>query len=340
MIKFKKSDLFLLLAFLIGLETLGCSGKPTPLIFVQLTPKAPQMIDAGQSVAITASVPNDTTGSGVSWTLSPPGAPGMLNVMSTSAATYFAPPSVNAAVQVTVTATSIASPSNSTPLSITVQPAPQIQPATPPPGFVGTAYTTTINATGGVAPYTWSLSPASPGPLPPGLSLSNSTTNSVNIAGTPTTVGTFTFTIQIVDSVGGAFTSAPITITIEAAGALRITSTSPLPNAAVGAAYSFTFAATGGTSPFTWSRGTAGSSPMIIVGGYSSFGPGRCWNSRRWPAGYSRSLGSNERSRRAGAHRPTATAGPLRVRQQARSPSCLRRVLFYLRGADELPPSH
>jgi hypothetical protein len=69
----------------------------------------------------------------------------------------------------------------------------------------------------------------------------------------PTTVGTFTFTIQITDSVGGNATSAPITITINAAGALRITSTSPLPNATVGNAYSFTFAATGGTMPYTWS---------------------------------------------------------------------------------------
>jgi Big-like domain-containing protein/pentapeptide repeat protein len=63
-----------------------------------------------------------------------------------------------------------------------------------PGGTVGVPYSATLQASGGVAPYAWSI-PL--GALPAGLAL-NSATGAVT--GTPTAVGTSTFTAQAVDS--------------------------------------------------------------------------------------------------------------------------------------------
>ena len=62
------------------------------------------------------------------------------------------------------------------------------------PAKFGVAYSQTLAATGGVAPLTWSLSSGSS--LPGGLSLSSSGI----ISGTPTTTGTFSFSVQVADS--------------------------------------------------------------------------------------------------------------------------------------------
>lgn len=63
-------------------------------------------------------------------------------------------------------------------------------------GTVGTAYSETISAVGGASPYTFLVLSGS---IPTGLSLNTSTGV---ISGTPTTVSTFTFTIQATDSHG------------------------------------------------------------------------------------------------------------------------------------------
>ncbi|MBI4686214.1 MAG: putative Ig domain-containing protein [Nitrospirae bacterium] len=61
-------------------------------------------------------------------------------------------------------------------------------------GAEGTAYpSTTLSVTGGKPSYIWSLSS---GTLPPGLSLSSGG----SISGTPTTAGTYSFTVRITDS--------------------------------------------------------------------------------------------------------------------------------------------
>ena len=63
------------------------------------------------------------------------------------------------------------------------------------PGTVGEFYCCgNLFADGGVPDYTWSLVS---GELPPGLELSDSPGR---ITGTPTTAGTFTFTVQVTDS--------------------------------------------------------------------------------------------------------------------------------------------
>ena len=115
----------------------------------------------------------------------------------------------------------------------------------PPSGTVGVAYTHTFPASGGTPPDTFSISvPA----LPPGLSI-NSTTGVVS--GTPTTPGTFSFTVQVTDSAAG-IASVPCSITIVAPPPI-ITCGSP-PSGTVGSSYTHTFVASSGTPPYTYSK--------------------------------------------------------------------------------------
>jgi hypothetical protein len=59
----------------------------------------------------------------------------------------------------------------------------------------GVAYSQTLTANGGIAPLIWSLASGS-GPLPTGLTLSTAGA----VSGTPTAIGTFAFTVQVVDA--------------------------------------------------------------------------------------------------------------------------------------------
>ncbi|MEK6406224.1 MAG: FG-GAP-like repeat-containing protein [Acidobacteriota bacterium] len=63
-------------------------------------------------------------------------------------------------------------------------------------GTVGTSYSQTLTGSGGTLPYGWSLV-AGLGTLPPGLGLSAGGV----ISGTPTTVGTYNFTVKVTDAV-------------------------------------------------------------------------------------------------------------------------------------------
>ncbi len=116
-----------------------------------------------------------------------------------------------------------------------------------PGGNVGSSYSATLAASGGTAPYSWSLAPGSS--LPPGLSLSTGGL----VSGTPSGTGTSTFTVQVADSSSPTNTaSATLSITIGPALQLAITTTS-LPAANVGSAYSATLTAAGGKAPYSWS---------------------------------------------------------------------------------------
>ena len=95
-------------------------------------------------------------------------------------------------------------PDTPAPFSITIQvPQPlQISTQGSPPhnlaiGTTATAYTATLNATGGIPPYTWSVIQ---GQLPAGLTLSSHTDGTGSISGTPTLATTANFTIQVADS--------------------------------------------------------------------------------------------------------------------------------------------
>ena len=84
--------------------------------------------------------------------------------------------------------------STSASMTVTVMPTLVITTTSTGPGTVGTPYpATSVSATGGISPYTWSVTS---GPLPPGLSLD---AGDGEISGIPT-AGTYPFTVEVTDS--------------------------------------------------------------------------------------------------------------------------------------------
>jgi hypothetical protein len=123
--------------------------------------------------------------------------------------------------------------------------------ATLPAGVTGQAYSTTLTALGGNPPVTadtWSLAGGS---LPPGLNLSTAGV----ISGTPTTVGTFPFLVEVMDT-GAPQHEASRQFSITVVAPVAIT-TPALPPAAPGTQYTQVVTATGGVPPYTFtSTGT------------------------------------------------------------------------------------
>lgn len=136
-----------------------------------------------------------------------------------------------------------------------------ISTATLPYGIATVAYSQTVVVTGGVAPYTFSISA---GTLPAGLTV-NSATGA--ITGTPTTVGSNSFTVKVVDSQGTPATATQA-FSVPIVGKLVITTTS-LPAAIVGQAYTGVVNFTGGSGPYTCtvSTGTLPSWATLAVAG-------------------------------------------------------------------------
>ncbi len=131
-----------------------------------------------------------------------------------------------------------------------VCPAVTLLPPTLPGGTVGVAYSQTITGTGGTAPYTFSLTSGS---LPAGLTL----TSTGVLSGTPTHVGSSTFTIRGTD-VNGCYAELEFTIGVIAAPPPPPTcppillSPSTLPGGTVGVAYNQTILGSGGTAPYVF----------------------------------------------------------------------------------------
>jgi hypothetical protein len=115
-----------------------------------------------------------------------------------------------------------------------------------PAGAAGVAYSQKlpVTASGGTPPYTWSITSGSV----PGLDFDAA---NVALAGTPTTSGTFTLTVQVRDS-AGLTSSRPFSVTITP-GALNITTARQLPDSAFNTPFSQQFTASGGVPPYTWS---------------------------------------------------------------------------------------
>ena len=112
--------------------------------------------------------------------------------------------------------------------ALQIQPAPvQIITASLPPYTSGASYSQTLTATGGSPPFTWSLGSGS---LPPGLALDPAGA----IRGTPTTAGSYTFSVRVTDSAGASAMKA-YAITINGVVSIE---TNSLADALIGAPYS------------------------------------------------------------------------------------------------------
>jgi hypothetical protein len=128
-----------------------------------------------------------------------------------------------------------------------------------PSGKSGTAYSNAVAASGGTAPYSWTITAGS---LPAGVSLAGS---AGLISGTPTVTGTSSFTATATDAGSPAQTkSVPLSIVVAAAAPAALTISVSLPGGAVGTAYSSPMTATGGTPAYSWSI-TAGSLPAGLT---------------------------------------------------------------------------
>ena len=125
-------------------------------------------------------------------------------------------------------------------------PTPAIATTSLPGATQNVAYNATLSATGGTAPYTWSIAS---GTLPAGLALAPSTGA---ISGTPTGTGTSTFTVRVTDANSMAATKS-LSVTVTATPAAPSITTASLPGATQNVAYNTTLSATGGTAPYTWS---------------------------------------------------------------------------------------
>ena len=124
-----------------------------------------------------------------------------------------------------------------------------------PNANIGEAYAQTLASTGGIQPYTWSLTGPLTG-LPPGFSISSGGV----LSGTPTTAGTYNFTVQVTDS-GGRTATKALQLSVSVAP-LSIT-TSSLPGGVLTVPYSQMAAASGGVPPYNWTL-AAGSLPLPL----------------------------------------------------------------------------
>ncbi|GEP41637.1 GEVED domain-containing protein [Brevifollis gellanilyticus] len=119
-----------------------------------------------------------------------------------------------------------------------------VTPSSLPTATVGTAYSQTMSASGGTGPYTWSVSS---GALPAWATLNTATGT---ISGMPTNTTTASFTLRATDAntcVGSrSFSMTPVCPVIS------ITPAAP-DQMYRNTAYTQTFAASGGTGPYTWS---------------------------------------------------------------------------------------
>jgi hypothetical protein len=127
-------------------------------------------------------------------------------------------------------------------LTVVAAPAPPAGIATNPyPGF-----TFAVASGGSPSPWTWAVTA---GALPGGLTLSPGGT----LSGTPTTAGSFAFSVTVTDSaLPPASGSRPFTITVAAPGPPALSAGQAPPSGIHGNVYSFLFAATGGSWPLTY----------------------------------------------------------------------------------------
>ena len=121
-----------------------------------------------------------------------------------------------------------------------------------PQGTAGNSFSAQLAATGGTAPYSWTISS---GGLPPGLTL----TAAGLISGQPSTQGTYSFGVRVSDNLSQTAGQTYSLVISPGTQPVSIT-TDSLPGGTAGTPYSATLSAAGGSEPYTF-QVTGGSLP-------------------------------------------------------------------------------
>ena len=113
-------------------------------------------------------------------------------------------------------------------------------------GTAGSSYSSSITASGGTTPYTYSASG-----LPSGMSIGSSTGA---ITGTPAqgSVGTASVAVTVLDSTQPTKQSATAKLSLTIQASKLVITTASLANATAGSSYSASITASGGTTPYTF----------------------------------------------------------------------------------------
>ena len=228
------------LATAVGTTSSGAAATPQ-LVWTSSNPSVATVTQKGLVTAVspgTATITATSAGS-------PSSSPGATPSPSATGAEGTA---FSLAGDATPTATVAATPGSTTSVvsgSVTIDVVGPVSVSTAvlPQGVLGKTYSESLGGAGGTGTYTWSVSQ---GELPPGFTLSPDGV----LSGTPTTVGTTTFKVQLANAGPPAqFTAKTFSLAIVDAPAVD---TSSLPGATVGGLYTETLTAVYGTAPYSW----------------------------------------------------------------------------------------
>jgi Putative Ig domain len=236
-------------------KTSSLQFKVSPLPTITTT----SLAEATAGTAYSATLSESGGTSPYKWTIASGALPTGL-ILSSTGAISGTPTGPAGNSSVTFHLTDAAGASASQAITIKVNPPPTltITTASLPAGTIGTAYSQTLQATGGVPPYSWSLTA---GTLPAGLTLNSAGVISGTPTGTSTSTSNFTVTVTDSQTPTHATKSANLSITV-VEPPLSVT-TASLAGGSIGNAYSQTLKAIGGTPPYTWSI-SAGTLPAAL----------------------------------------------------------------------------
>ncbi len=221
-------------------KTYSVTINPLPSITAPATLPASTQGVAYPTTTINASGGTPT----LSWFAS--GLPAGMSI-NTSTGAIGGTPTASGTFTVTVTVADVVGVTKSKDYPLTINSPPTIGTTALPEWTQDRPYSTTVSASSGTPPYTWSATG-----LPNGLSIG--ATNGV-ISGTTSKTGTFSVTVTITDSVGAVATK-PYSLTINKTPS--ITFLGNLPASTVNRSYppglgQAVITATGGTAPYAWS---------------------------------------------------------------------------------------
>ncbi len=246
--------------------TVNCSVTVAPPVSATCA-----TITAVKGTAITAVTMTASGGAGGPYTFSATGLPAGLAMSSSGVIS--GTPTASGTFNYTVTVKDKNGNSGTVNCSVTVTaPAPPLSLSCPSgaTGTVGSAYSSSVAASGGTGPYTFALAS---GALPPGLTLNASTGA---ITGTPTSGGNFAFSIKVTDSKGATALSScstscggSVTWSFEAPVGNLGTSQAYTVNGLTITAYGYSGAGTTGTATALFAKDDGGDEYGLGISGES-----------------------------------------------------------------------